>query len=224
MECPTCGHEFPFDTDAVLHFCHNCHRVCGVDGDRKHEVEYAHEALPHRNDLDVVPFWYFPMSVRTTDGEWITDLSHFKDGIDGTLDQIGDDAQMRRHGILVPAFRCINPRLMSNAFHRLLLHTLRHPPQLSAERFPLESKPTPWSVSLSEPNARTLLPLYLANAFSRRDLTRVNVNQVAAWLFSAQQEAPGKLVYIPVPRPVTEPFRTYVGRYASRAVRHARGA
>jgi hypothetical protein len=221
MECPTCGHEFPFDTDAVLHFCGNCHRVCAVDGDRKFEVPYAHQSLPPDTDGDLVPFWYFPLKIRTTDGHVLTDLMHLKDGIDGIFDQIGDEAEMRRHGILVPAFRVINPKLMALAFQRLLLFSLRRPPRVSEDRFPLDEKPEPWSVSLEEGEARKMLPLYLANAFGRRDIARVDVNQVRAWLFDSTQEARGKLAYVPVPRQITEPFRQYVGRYRTRAVRHA---
>jgi Zn finger protein HypA/HybF involved in hydrogenase expression len=223
MECPTCGHEYRFDHDAVLHFCHNCHRVCGVEHDRKQEIEYLRQDVPEGNDFDLVPFWYFPLEILTADGNLLTDLMHLKDGIDGTLDQIGDDAEMRRHGIMVPAFRCVNPRLMALAFERLLMHTLRRPAILTSERFPLDTRPKPWAVSLIESTARNLFPLYLVNALSRRDLTRVNVNQVTAWLFEAKQVREAKLAYIPVPRPVTEPFRAYVGRYRSRAVRHASG-
>jgi hypothetical protein len=222
MECPTCGHEFPFDGDAVVHFCHNCHRVCGVDGERKQELDYLHQPVPEEGEHELVPFWYFPLRLRTGGGSLLTDLLHFKDGIDGTLDQIGVEAAMKQHGILVPAFRCINMKLMARAFGRLLLHTLRQPPQLTGKRFPLDDKPQPWPVSLEEAEARNLLPLFLANAFGRRDIARVNVNQVADWLFEAVQEAPGTLVFVPVPRPVTEPFRPYIGRYRSQAVRHAR--
>jgi hypothetical protein len=222
MECPTCGHEYRFDTDAVLHFCVNCHRVCEVAAHRKREVEYLHGQPTSDGDSDLVPFWYFPLRIRTADGQLITDLRHYKDGIDGTLDQIGEDAPMERHAIAVPAIRCINPRLMKLAFRGLLQHTLRHPPNLTGGRFPLESKPRPWSVSLDEADARTLLPLYLADVLGRRDLARVNVNQASTWLFEATQEAPGRLAYLPVPRQITEPFRAYVGRYRSRAVRGVR--
>jgi hypothetical protein len=221
MECPTCGHEYPFDSDAVVHFCHNCHRVCGVDGERKRELEYCHQPMPEGGEYDLVPFWYFPLRLRTGGGELLTDLIHFKDGIDGAMDQIGDAAEMRQHGILVPAFRCINMRLMAQSFGRLLLHTLRQPPRITGKRFPLDLRPRPWHVSLEEAEARNLLPLYLANAFGRRDVTKVKVNQVVDWLFEAVQESPGTLAFIPIPRPVTEPFRAYVGRYRSRAVQHA---
>jgi hypothetical protein len=220
MECPTCGHEFAFDSDEVLHFCHNCHRVCRVAGRSKHEVDYSRtDGLD--DELDLVPFWLFPLRIRTTGDEVITDLAHLKDGIDGTFDQIGDDAPVRQHGLFVPAIRCINTRLMGQAFNRFFLHTIRTRFRIAHERFHLDEKPRPWAVHMDEAEARELAPLYLANAFSRRDLARVNVQQVTDWLFKATQEKAGRLVYLPIPRVVTEPFRRYVGRFRGRALQKA---
>ena len=223
MECPTCGHEFPFDPDAVHHFCNNCHRACEVVEGRKIEVPYDHMPLPTEPGWDLVPFWRFPLQLRTGDGELLTDLMRLKDGIDGTLDQIGEDAPDRQHGFFVPAIRCINPRLMATAFNRLFLYAIRRHPPKGGERFPLDVRPQPWTVSLAEAEARDLAPLYLANAFSRRDIARVNIHQVASWLFEATQEAPGRLTYLPVPQVVTEPFRRYVGRFRDNAVHSVTG-
>lgn len=223
MECPTCGEEFPFDPDAVLHFCHNCHRVCGVMEGRKLDVEYGHIPWPEEPGWDLVPFWRFPLRLRTGDGELLTDLMRLKDGIDGTFDQIGDDALVRQHLFFVPAIRCINPRLMASAFNRLFLYAIRRRRPKSRDRISLDLRPRPWTVSLAESEARDLAPLYLANAFSRRDIARVNVHQVASWLFAATQEKPGRLMYLPVPQTVTEPFRRYVGRFRDDAVHYVTG-
>jgi hypothetical protein len=223
MECPTCGHEFSFDPDAVLHFCHNCHRVCEVIKGRKVDVPYGHIPLPDEAGWDLVPFWRFPLRLRTGDGELITDLMRLKDGIDGTFDQIGEDAPNRQHVFYVPAIRCINPRLMANAFNRLFLYAIRNRPPKELKRFPTDLRPQPWTVSLAEPEARDLAPLYLANVFSRRDLARVNIHQVASWLFEATQDKPGHLMYLSVPQVVTEPFRRYVGRFRDDAVHYVTG-
>jgi hypothetical protein len=161
--------------------------------------------------------------LRTGDGELITDLMRLKDGIDGTFDQIGDDAEDRQHLFYVPAIRCINPRLMANAFNRLFLYAIRYRPPKEMKRFPLDDRPHPWTVSMDEHEARNLAPLYLANAFGRKDIARVNVNQVASWLFEATQEGTGHLMYVPVPQAVTEPFRRYVGRFRDDAVRYVTG-
>ena len=173
--------------------------------------------------MDLVPFWQFPLRLRTGDGELITDLTRLRDGIDGNLDRVDESVPARQHALFVPAIRCVNPRLMATAFNRLFLFAVRQQPPKEVGRFPLEDRPRPWAVSLSEVEARELAPLYLANAFSRRDITRVNVHQVASWLFAAQQEVSGRICYLPVPRAVTEPFRRYVGRFHSGALRNATG-
>jgi hypothetical protein len=223
MECPDCGHEFVFDPDAVLHFCHSCHRVCGVVEGRKKIVAYGHVSPPDEPRWDLVPFWRFALRLRTGTGELLTDLMRLKDGIDGTFDQIGDDPPDRQHVFYVPAIRCINPRLMANAFNRLFLYAIRNRPPKELKRFALDTRPQPWTISLAEPEARDLAPLYLANVFSRRDIARVNVHQVASWLFEATQEEPGHLMYLPVPQSVTEPFRRYVGRFRDDAVHYVTG-
>jgi len=220
MECPTCGDEFDFDSDAVVHFCHNCHRVCRVSDRRKEVVDYSRtDAMD--GGFDLVPFWLFPLRIRTGGGELITDLAHLKDGIDGTMDQIGDDVPIRQHGLYVPAVRCINSRLMGQAFNRLFDHNIRQRFRLVHQRWPLDVKPRPWSIHLDEPEARKLTPLYLANAFGRRDLARVKVDQVADWLFDAEQETEGRLVYLPIPEVVTNPFKRYVGRFRGQALQRA---
>lgn len=221
MECPTCGHEFPFDIDAVLHFCTNCHRVCRVDGDRKVHVEYSVGEPARDRVCDFVPCWVFPLRLRTGGGRLITDLAHLTDGIDGRLDQIGENAAARQHLVAAPAFRCINSRLMGEAFGQVFAHLIDHPPRLIHERFPLTERPQPWSVNLDEESARRLLPLYLAHAFTARDLARANADQISSWLFEATQEQAGRLAYVPIPRPVTEPFRRYVGRYQAQALKKA---
>ena len=223
MECPTCGHEFSFDPDAVLHFCHNCYRVCDVVEGRKVDVPYGHIPLPDEAGWDLVPFWRFPLHLRTGDGELFTDLMRLKDGIDGSFDQIGEDAPNRQHVFYVPAIRCINPRLMANAFNRLFLYAIRNRPPKELKRFPTDLRPQPWTASLAEPEARDLAPLYLANVFSRRDIARVNIHQVASWLFQATQGRPGHLMYLSVPQVVTEPFRRYVGRFRDDAVHYVTG-
>ena len=220
MECPTCGHDYPFERDAVLHFCRNCHRVFEVDGTRKTEVAYAHGPTGDAPS-DLVPFWMFPLQLVTADGDRITDLWHLKDGIDGTLDQIGENAPRHQHAFWVPAIRCINARLMAAAFNRLFLFTVRHPPHVAQDRFALDETPDPWSIGLTEAEARDLAPLYLANVFSPRDIARVKVHQVAAWLFEGRQHAPGRLVFLEVPRTLTEPFRAYIGRFGPQALDRA---
>ena len=218
MECPTCGAEFTFDVNAVAHFCTSCHRVFAIAGDRKAEIGYQHPEAFSEGDDELLPYWRFDLRLRTGDGGVITDLMHLKDGIDGTLDQIGDDAPVRRHAILVPAVRCLHAKLTARALNRLFVHALTSRPTLRDGRFGLDLRPRPWPVTLDEEEARRLTPLCLANVFSPRDIARVNVHQVRSWLFRSRLESQGRLCYLAVRRQVAEPFRPYVGRVRPRAL------
>jgi hypothetical protein len=224
MECPTCGFEFRFTPDAVLHFCSNCHRVFAVRGESKRELDYDHDPAGVAEDLDLVPFWAFRLELRGADGDLVTDLLHLKDGIDGALDQLGEDHRPARHSILVPAVRCRSSRLTGRALQSLFAHGLRRPPSPAAGRFPLDCRPEPWPIAVDEDDARELAPLLLATVFSRRDLAKASVHQVAAGLFESRLEGAAKLVFAGVPKVVGEPYRPYVGLPAAAAIARARGS
>ncbi len=213
MECPVCGHEFAFRPDAIIHFCRNCHRAIGVDGTEKLEIPYDRGRIEGTDATEILPFWLFPLRLRTEDGAVLTDLAHLTDGIDGRLDQIGDDAPRRDESILVPAFHVINPRLMGTAWRRLFELTTRRPWFTESGRYPLTERPHPHPVTLPEARARRIAPYYLASAFGRRDLARANIHQVSRWLFRARLESRGRLIYLALPRQVIEPFRMYIGRF-----------
>ncbi len=223
LECPTCGHELAFDPAAVVHFCGSCYRTFTVRKTRKVEVPYDRAELGGGDGTDVVPFWRFDLELVTGGGRRVTDMAHLTDGIDGTLDQIGEDAPTTRDKVLVPAFRLINSRLMTNAFRRMAALSAPFQGAIEPGRFPLDEKPSPWAVSLPEAEARRLLPLYLASRFGLRDLARANVEDVIRGLFQTRQASPGKLTYVRLPRVLTEPFRAYVGRFEAAAITAAEG-
>lgn len=213
MECPVCGDEFVFRPDAIVHFCTNCHRAIGVDDEKKVEVPYDRGRFTGPPADDLLPFWRFPLRLRTGDGKLITDLAHLTDGIDGTLDQIGDDAPTTQEDILIPAFHVINAKLMTLALKRLFHFTATTTWTITEGRYPLDVGVSPNPVTLHESRARRLAPYYLANAFGRRDLARVTIHEVTPWLFKSRLESAGRLTYLPVPRPILEPFLGYIGRF-----------
>jgi hypothetical protein len=224
MECPTCGHEFPYDADAVVHFCANCHRVFDAGPDGKQELDYdapVDEPMPGHT---LVPLWRFDLTLRTADGQTITGLAHLRDGIDGTFDQIGDHAREASSTVWVPGFRCINQRLTADAQRRLFTFIVGTPPKTGSERLPLDQDVSPWTVSFDEPEARAAVPLLLAELFTARDLARANVHQIDATLFHGRQVRQGRLCFAWIPDVVIEPFRPYVGRTTASAVDAARRA
>ena len=222
MQCPTCGYEFRYEADAVLHFCSNCHRLFSAGESGKLEVGYDQAGPAPDKTWHLVPFWRFPLQLRTSDGHVITDLRHLRDGIDGTFDQIGEATTPRQDSVWIPAIRCLNPQLMTRAFNHLFVYLWQRPPRVKSGRFPLDEKVQPWPVCLSEREVRELGPLFLTNAFGPRDIARVNVNQVDAWLFEGRFEAAGKLAYVPIPQAVAGPFQRYIGRRQGRALKGVR--
>ncbi len=186
-------------------------------------MPYGHDPRTPEVPSDLVPFWKFRLELRTGDGEVVTDLRLLKDAIDGTLDQLGDDYRPVRHEIAVPAVRCVVAKLTSGALKTLFAHILRHPPAPVGERFPLDVKPEPWPITVAEAEARLLAPLLLATVFTRRDLARADVHQVATRLLTAKLEGAAQLLFLPMPRVLTEPFRRYVGRMPDTAVSRAEG-
>jgi len=211
MECPTCGWEFRYDIDARLHFCTNCHRVFEADAGGKREINYDHEG-GEENEKDLIPFWRFPLRIRSGTGELLTDFAHFRDGIDGRLDQIGDSAPVGQDFLWIPAIRCINAKLTRVALENLLIHTLRRPHRIRKGRFPLDLKVQPWPAILDEVEARRVAPLLLARIFNARDIARVQVAQVRNWIFDARLESDGRLCYLSIPTDLSRAFRAYIGR------------
>jgi hypothetical protein len=222
MQCPTCGFEFRYETDAVLHFCGNCHRLFSAGETGKTEVPYDHAGVDPEGTRDLVPFWRFPLRLETSDGLQITDLRHLRDGIDGTFDQIGEGTVARQDSVWIPAIRCANPSLMTRAFNVLFVSVWRTRPAVTTGRFPLDARVRPWPVCLTEKEVREFGPLFLTNAFGPRDIARVNVHQVGSWLFESRFASRGRLVFVPVPQSVTTPFRNYIGRNAAGALHRAR--
>ncbi len=107
---------------------------------------------------------------------------------------------------------------MAAAFNSLFASVMKNPPQIIENRYSLDVKPSPFTIALAERDAQSLAPLYLANAFTRRDIARVNVHQIGDWLFNANLESRGRLTYLTVQRTITEPFRRYIGRHFGGAV------
>jgi hypothetical protein len=173
-------------------------------------------ALPYyREDPEagawMVPFWRFPVMIRSTTGELITDLAHLTDGIDGTLDQIGDTPMQQEH-FLVPAFRSRVGKLGVRMYRRLWplaqgSHTLR------VARFDPTAPPQDvLAVTLPAEEARVFARVYLALAFGPRDLARAQIKRVRAMFLEAELEGVPELAFINVPAAVIVPNLALFGR------------
>ncbi len=214
--CPVCGADLPFVPDAAAHLCRNCLRLLDASGRRLQPRPYLREdpAAGHA----AVPFWRFPLALRTAEGAVIRDLAHLGDRLDGVLDQVGDRPQLQSF-IFVPAFRLRLTRGAVRFYRRLwpLLHgTQRH---LRTAPYDVTSIPVEvWPLNLPAGEARVFGAMYLALSFTSRDLARAEIRGVRARFLDGTLEGEPEPAYLSLPAPLVSPFRGLLGSPQAPAV------
>lgn len=220
--CPACGADLPFAPDAVAQLCLNCFHLVSSEGERRHAIGYLREEAP-RPGLQM-PFWRFPFRLRTGNGDLILDLPHLTDGIDGTLDQIGSTPP-RPSTLFVPAFRTRVPKVGVRLYRRLwpLIEGWDH--GLVAERFAINTSNAVETIDVTLPaeEARVFGRIFLALAFTRRDLARAEQRRVRECFLDCEIEGASELCFIAVPAELLEPLRHAFGRALPEAVARLEG-
>ena len=208
--CPECGGDLAFAPDSVAHLCTNCSRIVAMLDGRWSTVPYLHEE-PERGHW-LVPFWRFSLHLRTGAGEVITDLPHLTDGVDGAYDQIGERPQVSQE-FFVPAFRTRVDRAGLKLYRRLWPLVQGRPRTLERERFsPARPPERVVDVTLPAAEARVFARVYLALAFTQRDLARARVKGVRERFLSTELEGEPKLVFLSLPEEAIGPFEGILGR------------
>ena len=208
--CPECGADLPFAPDAEAHLCRNCYRLVAMRGSRWATLPYLHEEPEAGHWL--VPFWRFPLRLRTATGELIVDLPHLTDGIDGTYDQIGDRPQAQQE-LMVPAFRTRVSKAGVRLYRLLWPLIQGRARELASERFtPARPPDRVVDITLSAPEARVFGLVYLALAFTRRDLARAQVKTVRERFLLGRLEGEPELVYLALSQELMWPFASLFGR------------
>jgi hypothetical protein len=220
--CPECGGELPFTPEVVAHLCRTCFRVVALQ-------QHRWRVLPYRRGVDgeagaLLPFWRFPLRLRTATGAVIVDLDRLTDGVDGTLDRTGDRPEQPGH-LFVPAFRTRVSRAGVRLYRRLWHAVQASPPRLRDERFSPADPPRSEVVEITLPadEARVFGRVYLALAFGARDLARAQVARVREQFLGAEFEGSPELVFLAVPSSLLEPFRAALGRARPRALSRLEG-
>ncbi len=219
--CPECGGSLPFDPDAVAHLCRTCFRVVAMSGGRWTTVPYLREEP--RPGRWQVPFWRFPLRLRTATGDLILDLPHLTDGIDATYDQIGERPQVEQR-FLVPGFRTRVSKTGIRLYRQLWPVVQGPRPAPSRERFALDRPPERVvGITLGAGEARAFARVYLALAFTQRDLARAQVKTVRERFLSATLEGEPDLVFLSLPEELIGPFAGVLGRARAAAVADLEG-
>ncbi len=214
--CPDCAGELPFAPDAIAVLCPSCFRLVTPVGARWSTMPYQREEA--LQGCWSVPFWRFPLRLRLSDGDLVVDLPHLTDGVDGTLDQIGD-APPRPQEFYVPAFRTRVDKSGLHLYRQLWPIVEGRPRELSAERFTPETPPGQGvAVTLPAEEASVFAGVYLALAFTHRDLARADARGVRERFLGAHLEGTPELAFLSVPAEVMEPFRYILGRHRAPSV------
>jgi DNA-directed RNA polymerase subunit RPC12/RpoP len=219
--CPECGGDLTFAPDAVAHLCRTCYRMVVLRGSHWTVIPYAHEEPAAGRWL--VPFWSFPLRFRTATGGLIVDLAHLTDGVDGTYDQIGDRPQ-RQQQVFVPAFRTRVGRSGVRLYRQLWPLAQQPHRGLQSERF-TRARPPERVVEVTLPpgEARIFALVYLAIAFTQRDLARAQVKTVRERFLAGKLEGEPELVFLCVPDELIAPFQGLFGRAPLAAVAELEG-
>lgn len=220
--CPECGGELSFTPEVVAHLCRTCFRVVVLRQGRWRTLAYRRGA--DGEDGPLLPFWRFPLRLRTAAGRVIVDLDRLTDGIDGTLDRTGDRPEQPGY-LLVPAFRTRLSRAGVRLYRRLWQAVQASPRALRDERFSPADPPRADVVAVTLPaeEARVFARVYLALAFGTRDLARAQAARVREQFLGAELEGTPELVFLAVPSSLLEPFRTALGRARPRALSRLEG-
>ncbi len=203
--CPVCGADLTFVPDAAAHLCGNCFRLLDASARRLQPRPYLREDPVAGRAT--VPFWRFPLLLRTAEGEVISDLGHLGDRLDGVLDQVGDRPQQQSY-LFVPAFRLRLTRAAVRFYRRLwpLLHGARR--SVHAAPFDATSRPTElWPLTLPASEARVFAAMYLALSFTSRDLARAEIRGIRARFLDATLEGEPEPAYLSLAGELVAPFR-----------------
>ncbi|MEW6337150.1 MAG: hypothetical protein AB1625_07075, partial [Acidobacteriota bacterium] len=219
--CPECGADFPYSPDAVAHLCWNCYRVSRPEQRRWRTIPYDRAKQMPRSCL--LPFWRFPLLVRTPSGEVVTDLRLLTDGIDGILDQ----PRAEREGdlsLFVPAFRTRIGKSGVRLYRSLWPAVQGKAHVLTREAFsPAEPPRDVAPITLPADEARIFGQVYLALAFGSRDLARADARRVRANFLGSRLESEPVLTFLPISRELLEPFRHVFGRPRPSAIESLEG-
>jgi ribosomal protein S14/DNA-directed RNA polymerase subunit RPC12/RpoP len=219
--CPECGGDLAFAPDSVAHLCRNCSRIVAMRGVRWTTLPYLREE-PAR-DHWMVPFWRFPLRLRMANGQLIVDLPHLTDGVDDTYDQIGERPQVPE-AFFVSAFRTRVNKAGVRLYRRLWPLVQGRQRVLQRERFDAVRPPERVvDITLPAPEARVFARVYLALAFTQRDLARAQIKSVRERFLSTELEGEPELVFLNLPAETVEPFEGIFGRARPAAIEDLQG-
>jgi ribosomal protein S27E len=123
FKCPNCGHNFPFNTTAIVHLCHTCGRAWIEGAGRYHELFY-HVLSPDDSALKsavFLPFWKLHVQISALEKQY-TSLKDFYSLF--PLPRVMDEKELKEKVIyfFIPAFKIKDAKVVDK-FASWLTHT-----------------------------------------------------------------------------------------------------
>jgi len=171
--CPECGFEKALPAGNHVTVCSNCHRALTPTPDGPRVMAYGHCVRSQEKlDGEYLPFWRYRFRIEMAGTPPVERLEDYG----RALFPQGPPPGFRPAGehLWVPASRLLGTEAGDEAFKDLVEWV--HAAGLRAvdEKIPIGGRPVTWGASLSEPEARELLPFILIGLHGNPSAARLN--------------------------------------------------
>jgi hypothetical protein len=197
--CPECGFEKALPAGQHVHVCSNCHRGLAPEPAGLRVVPYGHCVRgQERLDGDFLPFWRYRFRIEMAEARPAV-FDRLED-YGRALFPAGAPSGFRAAGehLWVPAVRLLGTEAGDETFRDLVEWVHAADLRTVDEKIPIGGRPVTWGASLSEPEARELLPFVLMAMHGHASAARLNTMLVQRAVAKARLAASEpQLVMVP---------------------------
>jgi len=171
--CPECGFEKALPPGHHVTICSNCHRALTPTPDGPRVTPYGHCVRGQATlDGEYLPFWRYRFRIEIAGAPAMARLEDYG----RALFPQGTPPGFRPEGeyLWVPAFRLLGTEAGDEAFKDLAEWVHAAGLRAEAEKIPIGGRPVTWGATLSEAEARELLPFILTAIHGTASAARLN--------------------------------------------------
>jgi len=195
--CPECGFEKALPAGNHVTLCSNCHRALTPTPDGPRVMAYGHCVRGQETvDGEYLPFWRYRFRIEVkgaAPAERLEDYGRilFPQGLPPGFRPTGEH-------LWVPAFRLLGTEVGDEVFKDLVEWVHGAGLRSAGEKIPIGGRPVTWGATVSEPEARELLPFVLMGLHGTTSAARLNTLLVQRAVSQARLTPAGaELVMIP---------------------------
>ena len=171
--CPECGFEKALPAGNHVTICSNCHRALAPTPEGPRVVSYGHCVRGQETlDGEYLPFWRYRFRIELAGTPPLSRLEDYGRAIFSQAAPPGP--RPAGEHLWVPAFRLLGTESGDETFKSLVEWIHAAGLRTETEKIPIGGRPVAWGVTLSEPEARELLPFVLMGMQSNPSAARLN--------------------------------------------------